>query len=63
VISRDIVWIAEHCFAATSCTVNGRLERVFFALPPDAEPTPRLWMTLERVLIARIRKLPVPLYT
>lgn len=41
---------ADHRFAVVSCLRGGELVAVQFALPPDGEPTGRLWARLENQL-------------
>lgn len=48
--TRVIVGTADHRFAVVSCLRGGELLAVQFALPPDSEPTGRLWARLEKQL-------------
>jgi hypothetical protein len=51
--TRKIVMIGEHQFAVVTKNRWGKQTRVFFAVPPDGEPTGRLWARLEDVLDSR----------
>ncbi len=50
---REVVHIGEHTFAVVTRLRWGEKRRVFFAVPPDGEPTGRLWARLEDVLEGR----------
>lgn len=52
--TREVMNIAGHLFAVVSLIHRGRREQVFFAVPPDASVTGRLWMKLEDVLTERL---------
>lgn len=48
IFTRVIVGSADHRFAVVSCLRGGDLKAIQFAIPPDGEPTGRLWAKLEK---------------
>jgi hypothetical protein len=47
---REVIYVGDSFFAVVWCMRKGKRELSWFAIPPDGQPTGRLWARLEKAL-------------
>ena len=57
--TREVVGSGDYRFAVVTCVRDGETFNAVFALPPDGEPTGRLWSYLEKQIPNHFIKLSV----
>ena len=58
-LRRDVVGTGHHCYAVVTCMRGEDMLRAAFAIPPDGEPTGRLWAALEKQIPRHFIKISV----
>lgn len=47
-LKREVVGSGHYCYAQVTCVRGGEVFSAVFAIPPDGEPTGKLWAGLEK---------------